>query len=107
MGGFLGYCDEALVSTDFETCPISSTWPRSTVHRLYDEAHPICTVHSLLELFVVSLLAAAAEPGHAEPTPSSSSDVRRKSIQATSQTCCSGDFEPPLATFAVQGSSRE
>merc|ERR1712048_149442 len=26
MKGFLGYCDEALVSTDFETCPISSTF---------------------------------------------------------------------------------
>jgi glyceraldehyde 3-phosphate dehydrogenase len=25
MKGFLGYCDESLVSTDFETCPISST----------------------------------------------------------------------------------
>merc|ERR1719436_614095 len=24
--GFLGYCDEALVSTDFETCTISSTF---------------------------------------------------------------------------------
>jgi len=26
MKGFLGYCDESLVSTDFETCPISSTF---------------------------------------------------------------------------------
>jgi len=26
MKGFLGYCDEALVSTDFETCPISCTF---------------------------------------------------------------------------------
>jgi len=26
MKGFLGYCDEALVSTDFETCTISSTF---------------------------------------------------------------------------------
>merc|ERR1712060_1042491 len=26
MKGFLGYCGEALVSTDFETCPISSTF---------------------------------------------------------------------------------
>ncbi|CAK0886504.1 unnamed protein product [Prorocentrum cordatum] len=26
MKGFLGYCDEALVSTDFETCPISSAF---------------------------------------------------------------------------------
>ncbi|CAK0869261.1 unnamed protein product, partial [Prorocentrum cordatum] len=26
MKGDLGYCDEALVSTDFETCPISSTF---------------------------------------------------------------------------------
>jgi len=26
MKGFLGYCDEDLVSTDFETCPISSTF---------------------------------------------------------------------------------
>ncbi|CAK0842103.1 unnamed protein product, partial [Prorocentrum cordatum] len=26
MTGFPGYCDEALVSTDFETCPISSTF---------------------------------------------------------------------------------
>merc|ERR1712066_344877 len=26
MKGFLGYCDEPLVSTDFETCPISSTF---------------------------------------------------------------------------------
>merc|ERR1711945_69201 len=26
MKGFLGYCDEAPVSTDFETCPISCTF---------------------------------------------------------------------------------
>ncbi|CAE8624689.1 unnamed protein product [Polarella glacialis] len=26
MKGYLGYCDESLVSTDFETCPISSTF---------------------------------------------------------------------------------
>merc|ERR1712146_678417 len=26
MKGFLGYTDEALVSTDFETCPISCTF---------------------------------------------------------------------------------
>merc|ERR1712222_134754 len=28
MKGFLGYCDEALVSTDFETCPISRTFEK-------------------------------------------------------------------------------
>eukprot|EP00449_Zooxanthella_nutricula_P032418 CAMPEP_0198488760 /NCGR_PEP_ID=MMETSP1462-20131121/976_1 /TAXON_ID=1333877 /ORGANISM="Brandtodinium nutriculum, Strain RCC3387" /LENGTH=53 /DNA_ID=CAMNT_0044217233 /DNA_START=21 /DNA_END=179 /DNA_ORIENTATION=+ len=26
MKGFLGYCDQPLVSTDFETCTISSTF---------------------------------------------------------------------------------